>query len=97
MSDVIVDVLERLYNEEKVTKTKTLSQLIDEKIEEQYNHPIQTRPKSKPGVTGEEPKDIKARDFGDEGGNTSFSSKRVNKSSNREFEDEEDDDKEGDN
>ena len=63
---------------------------------EQYNHPIQTRPKSKPGVTSEEPEDIKVRDFGDEGGNTSFSSKRVNKSRNREFEDEEDNDPEDD-
>ena len=55
---------------------------------EQYNHPMQTRPKPKPGITGEEPEDIKANDFGDEGGNTSYSSKRVNKSHNREFEDE---------
>ena len=55
---------------------------------EQYNHPIQTRPKPKPGITGEEPKEIKVNDFGDEGGNTSFSAKRVNKSKNRDFDDE---------
>lgn len=60
---------------------------------EQYNHPIQTRPKPKPGVTSEEPEDLKVRDFGDEGGNTSFSAKRVNKSRNREFEDEDEGDK----
>jgi hypothetical protein len=59
---------------------------------EQYNHPIQTRPKPKPGITGEEPDDIKSADFGDEGGNTSFSAKRVNKAKNRQFEDQDDDD-----
>jgi hypothetical protein len=61
---------------------------------EQYNHPVQTRPKPKPGITGEEPEEIKANDFGDEGGNTSYSSKRVNKSRNREFEDQDDEDEE---
>jgi hypothetical protein len=55
---------------------------------EQYNHPIQTRPKPKAGVTGEEPENIKVADYGDEGGNTSFSAKKVNKSRNRQFEDE---------
>jgi hypothetical protein len=62
------------------------------KAREQYNHPIQTRPKPKAGLTGEEPEDIQVNDFGDEGGNTSFSSKRVNKSHNREFEDQDDED-----
>jgi hypothetical protein len=62
--------------------------------EEQYNHPIQTRPKPKPGITNEEPDEIKANDFGDEGGTTSLSSKRVNKSKNREFEDQDEADKE---
>ena len=60
---------------------------------EQWNHPIQTRPKPKPGVTSEEPEEMKVRDFGDEGGNTSYSSKRVNKSRNREFEDDDDGEK----
>jgi hypothetical protein len=55
---------------------------------EQYNHPVQTRAKTKPGITGEEPEEIKVSDFGDEGGNTSYSAKRVNKSKNRDFEDE---------
>ncbi len=67
------------------------------KIREQYNHPIQTRPKSKPGITGEEPESIKVTDYGDEGGNTSFSAKKVNKSRNREFEDEDEEDKMGEN
>jgi hypothetical protein len=76
MASKISEVLERLYKEE---------------LDEQYNHPIQTRPKPKPGITSEEPERIQVKDFGDEGGNTSFSAKHVNKSSNREFEDEEDD------
>ena len=60
--------------------------------EEQYNHPIQTRPKPKPGITGEEPEQIKTDTYGDEGGNTSYSSKRVNKSKNREFDDQDEGD-----
>jgi len=55
--------------------------------EEQYNHPIQTRPKPKPGITNEEPEEIETTDFGDEGGTTSLSSKTVNKSKNRSFKD----------
>jgi hypothetical protein len=58
--------------------------------QEQYNHPIQTRPKPEPGITGEKPKDIEYTEIGDEGGTTSMSSKRVNKSRNRIFKDEED-------
>jgi hypothetical protein len=77
MQDVI-ETLKRLYDKQNV--------------DEQYNHPIQTTPKTKPGITGEEPEDIKSNDFGDEGSNTSYSSKRVNKSHNREFEDEDDED-----
>jgi len=57
---------------------------------EQYNHPLQTRPKPKAGITGEEPGDVKVQTYGDEGGSTSMSSKRVNKSRNHEFEDEDD-------
>lgn len=60
---------------------------------EQWNHPIQTRPKPKPGITGEEPEEMKVRDFGDEGGNTSFSSKRVNQSRNRKFEEDDESEK----
>ena len=71
---------------------KTLERL----YKEQYNHPIQTRPKPKPGVTGEEPESIKVSDYGDEGGNTSYSAKKVNKSRNREFEDEDEDENEVD-
>ena len=63
---------------------------------EQYNHPMQTRPKTKPGITGEEPEPIKANDFGDEGGNTSYSSKKVNKSHNREFKDKDEEDEDED-
>ena len=79
MNDV-ADVLKRLYDKED--------------LGEQYNHPIQTRPKPKAGVTGEEPEEIKSNDFGDEGGNTSYSAKKVNKSNNREFDDEDEDEDE---
>jgi len=77
-------IMEEIYD--------TLERLYDE----QYNHPIQTRPRPKPGITNEEPGDIHVADMKDEGGNTSYSAKRVNRSKNREFKDEdeeEDDDK----
>lgn len=76
----MTDLMEDVYD--------TLERLYNE----QYNHPIQTRPRPKPGVTGEEPGDIHVKDFKDEGGNTSYSAKRVNRSKNREIEDDDEND-----
>jgi hypothetical protein len=70
--------------------TDTLEKL----YKEQYNAPIQTRPKPKPGITGEKPGEVKGTMIGDEGSITSFSTKKVNKSRNREFDEDDEVEKE---
>ena len=62
---------------------KKLRELYDKVDEYGYAHPIQTRPKPKPGITGEEPEEVKSRHVGGITFNRNFSSKKVNKSSNR--------------
>jgi len=70
------------------------------KLEELYNkidefghgHPIQTRPKPTPGITGEKPGEVTSRHVGGIVFNRDFSSKKVNQSSNREIDDEDDED-----
>jgi hypothetical protein len=69
-----------------------IADTLERLYKEQYNHPIQVRPKPTPGITGETPGEVKGTEIGDEGSVTSFSTKRVNKSKNREFEDEEEND-----
>jgi len=75
MDKKVISKLEELYN----------------KINEYgYSNPIQTRPKPTPGITGEKPGEIKSRHVGGIVFNKDFSSKKVNPSSNREIDDEED-------
>ena len=66
-----------------------ISETLERLYKEQYNHPIQTRPKPKEGITREKPGEVEANMIGDEGSVTSFSTKRVNSSKNRDFEDKE--------
>jgi hypothetical protein len=67
---------------------KKLQELYDKIDEYGYAHPIQTRPKPSPGITGEKPGEVKGRQVGAVVFNRNFSSKKVNKSSNRKIEDE---------
>lgn len=55
-----------------------------------YAHPIQTRPKPKPGITKEKPGEVKSRHVGGIVFNKDFSSKKVNTSSNKVIKDEDD-------
>ena len=79
MNKKVISKLEELYN----------------KLNEYgYGNPVQTRPKPTPGITGEEPGVVTSRNIGGIVFNKNFSSKKVNQSSNREIEDDEDNDEE---
>lgn len=67
---------------------KKLQELYDKIEEYGYAHPIQTRPKPTPGITKEKPGEVKSHYVGDVVFNKDYSSKKVNKSSNKEIKDE---------
>ena len=69
---------------------KKLEELYNNIDEYGYANPVQTRPKPEPGITGEEPGEIKDHPIGGVVFNKNFSSKKVNQSSNKEFKDDED-------
>jgi len=73
----------------KITVAKKLQELYNKIAESGYAHPRQTRPKPKPGITKEKPGEVKSRHVSGIVFNKDFSSKKVNKSSNKEFKDSE--------
>jgi len=69
----------------KITVFKKLEELYNKLEEYGYAHPVQTRPKPTPGITKEKPGEVKGHNVGGVVFNKDFSSKKVNKSSNKEI------------
>lgn len=62
---------------------KKLQELYNKIYESGYSHPFQKLQKTKPGITGEDPEEIESRRINSIVFNRNFSSKKVNRSSNR--------------